>query len=138
MSEARVAAIIAVLAAVGFCRTSYFHFVSEPRYERPIPGPPIDEQFRALLPLLPRSGPVGYVTDEPILLEPGHEFQGAKQRFLQMQYAIAPVILRYGDDRAPLVVANVADPQHLFGVLREHGLTLVTQTGPATAVARPR
>ena len=38
----------------------------------------------------------------------------------------------------PRVVANIADPQHLSDVLREHRLTLVKQTGPSTAVARPR
>lgn len=137
MTFLRVAAVIAVLSAVGFCRTAYFHFVSEPLRERPIPGPPIDDQFRALLPLLPRAGEVGYVTDEPILMAPGFEFQGAKQRFLQMQYALAPVVLRYGDDRARLVVANVADPAHLDEVLRAHGLALVAQAGPSTVVARP-
>lgn len=136
MTPSRVAAVIALLSAVGFSRTAYFHFVSEPLRERPIPGPPIDQQFRALLPLLPRSGEVGYVTDEPILTTPGFEFQGAKQRFLQMQYALAPVVLRYGDDRAPLVVANVADPAHLDQVLRAHGLAVVAQAGPSTAVAR--
>ena len=138
MTQARVAAVIAALAAVGFVRTAYFHFVAEPRHERPIPGPPIDDQFRALLPLLPRSGEVGYVTDEPILKGPGFEYQGAKQRFLQMQYALAPLILRYDDDRAPLVVANVAEAARLAGVLAAHRLTVVAQVGPSTAVARPR
>ena len=137
MTEARVVAAILALAAIGFCRTAYFHFISEPAHEQPIPGPPIDPQFAALRPLLPRSGEVGYVTDEPILLTPGHEFQGAKQRFLQMQYSLVPLVLRYGDDRAALVVANVADPDHLAAVLRQHGLALVARTGPATAVARP-
>jgi hypothetical protein len=138
VTQARIAAAIVALAAVGTCRIAYFHFVSEPARERPIPGPPIDAQFSALVPLLPRSGEIGYVTDEAILLLPGREFQGAKQRFLQMQYALAPVVLRYGDDRAPLVVANVADPALLPDVLREHRLAVVAQTGPATAVARPR
>ena len=138
MTLARVAAAIAVLSAVGFCRTAYLHFVVEPLHERPIPGPPIDDQFRALLPLLPRSGEVGYVTDEPILTTPGFEYQGAKQRFLQMQYALAPLVLRYDDDRAPLIVANVADPAHLDEVLRAHGLSAVARAGPSTAVARPR
>ena len=138
MSAARVAAVIAALSAVGLARTAYFHFVSEPRWERPIPGPPIDGQFSALLPLLPRSGEVGYVTDEPILLQPGRELQGAKQRFLQMQYSLAPVILRYDQDRLPLVIANVADPQRLSDVLRRHDLSLVAQVTPSLAVARPR
>jgi hypothetical protein len=130
--------VIAALAVVGFCRTAYFHFVSEPRYERPIPGPPIDAQFRALLPLLPRTGEAGYVTDEPVLQTPGFEYQGAKQRFLQMQYALAPLVLRYDDDRAPLVIAHVADPAHLDEVLRAHGLAAIARAGPTTAVARPR
>jgi hypothetical protein len=130
--------VIAALALVGFCRSAYFHFVSEPGRERPIPGPPIDAQFRALLPLLPREGSAGYVTDEPILTTPGFEYQGAKQRFLQMQYAVAPLVLRYDDDRAPLVIANVGEAAHLEQVLRAHGLTVVAQVGPTTVVARPR
>jgi hypothetical protein len=138
VTQGRVAAVIAALAVVGFCRTAYFHFVSEPRRERPIPGPPIDAQFRALLPLLPRTGEAGYVTDEPVLKVPGFEYQGAKQRFLQMQYALAPLVLRYDDDRAPLVIAHVADPAHLDEVLRAHGLAAIARAGPTTAVARPR
>ena len=136
MTPARIAAAIAVLAAVGFCRTAYFHFVAEPLHEQPIPGSPIDDQFRALLPLLPRAGEVGYVTDEPILMAPGFEYQGAKQRFLQLQYAVAPLVLRYDDDGAALVVANVADPARLEAVLRAHGLVVVARAGPSTAVAR--
>jgi hypothetical protein len=138
VTQARVAWVIAALAAVGFCRTAYFHFLVEPRIERPIPGPPIDDQFRALLPLLPPSGSIGYVTDEPILMTPGFEFQGAKQRFLQLQYALAPRILRYGDDRAAVVVAHVADPSRLQKVLQDHSLVAVAQAGPSTVVARPR
>ena len=138
MSQARLAAAIAALAAVGFCREAYFHFWSEPHYERPIPGPPIDDEFRALRAALPRSGEVGYVTDQPLLKSPGFELQAATQQFLQMQYAIAPVILRYDDDRTPLVIANVGDESKLAEVLRAHRLDLTTQIGPRTALARPR
>jgi hypothetical protein len=81
---------------------------------------------------------MGYVTDEPLLLEPGNEIESAKGRFLHVQYAIAPLVLCYGDDRAPLVVANVADPARLDEVLRAHRLSLVARVRPATAVARPR
>lgn len=138
MTQGRAAAVILALSAVGFCRTAYFHFVSEPRHGTPLPGDPVDRQYLPLLPLLPRSGEVGYVTDEPILLGPGREIQGAKQRFLQLQYAVAPLVLRYGDDRAPLVVANVGDPARLAGVLAEHGLVELARTSPVTALARPR
>ena len=138
MSQARLAAAIAALAAVGFCREAYFHFWAEPHYERPIPGPPIDSDFRALRQMLPPSGEVGYVTDEPVLKSPGSEFQAAKQHFLQMQYALAPIVLRYDEDRAPLVIANVLDEARLADVLRTHGLVLTAQIGPRTALARPR
>lgn len=138
MTQARVAAVVAALALVGASRTAYFHFVSEPRHEWPIPGPPIDGQFRKLRPLLPREGKVGYVTDEPMLKTPGFEYQGAKQRFLQTQYALAPLVMRYDEDRLPLVIANVAEADHLDSVLRDHGLSLIARVGPTMAVARPR
>jgi hypothetical protein len=48
------------------------------------------------------------------------------------------LVLRYDDDRAPLVIAHVADPAHLDEVLRAHGLAAIARAGPTTAVARPR
>lgn len=138
MTERRIAAAILALAAIGFCREGYFHFFAEPRFEqRPFPGEPLDAAFAKLRTLLPASGEVGYVTDEPILLSPGNEIESAKGRFLKMQYSVAPVVLRYGDDRASVVVANVADPAQLNQVLAAHGLVAVARAGPATAVARP-
>ena len=138
MTGRRVAAAVAALAAVGLCRIAYYHFVSEPLHERAIPAPRIDAQFAGLAALLPREGAVGYVTDEPLPLAPDADGQGAKRRFLQMQYALAPLVLRYGDDRAPVVIAHVADPSRLGEVLRAHALVAVASAGPATAVARPR
>ncbi len=138
MTERRIAAAILALAAVGFFREGYFHLIVEPLFERrPFPGEPLDDAFTKLRALLPASGEVGYVTDEPILLSPGNEIESAKGRFLKMQYSVAPVVLRYGDDRAPVVVANVADPARLGEVLAAHGLVETARAGPSTAVARP-
>jgi hypothetical protein len=137
VNERRLAAAIVALAAVGFCRQAYFHFWVEPHVERPIPGPPIEDEFLSLRAALPPSGEVGYVTDEPILKEPGREFQAAKQRFLQIQYSLVPLVVRYDDDRAPLVIASVLDEKNLPSVLQSRGLTVVTQVAPRIAIARP-
>ena len=136
MTERRLAAAIVALAAVGFCREAYFHFVAEPRVEPARPR--IDDELRPLKAALPASGEVGYVTDEPVLTEPGRESEPAKQRFLQMQYALAPLVLRYDDARAPIVIASVLDEAHLAPVVQARGLTVVQQVGPRIAVTRPR
>jgi hypothetical protein len=126
VSERRLAAAIVALAAVGFCREAYFHFWSEPRNEPR--RPPIDTKFAPLFVWLPRDGEAGYVTDDPIGTESG------KRRFLETQYALAPIVLRYGDGRAPLVVANVADPSDLDALLA--GRTVVARAGPGIAAAK--
>lgn len=125
MNQRRLAAAIVALSAVGFCREAYFHFWSEPRHEPR--RPPIDEKFAPLFGLLPREGEAGYASDEPIETEAG------KRRFLETQYALAPLVLRYGDSRAPLLVANVADPSHLAPILA--GRTVVARAG-GVVVAR--
>ena len=124
MNERRLAAAIVALAAVGFCREAYVHFWSEPRHEPR--RPPIDEKLAPLLQIAPRSGEAGYVSDEPIETEAG------KRRFLETQYALAPLVLRYGDARAPVVIANVADPSRLDALLAGRR---AARAGPGLAVA---
>jgi len=96
-----------------------------------------NEELRALATLLPARGEVGYVTDEPIQ-SPGGEWQGPKQRFLQLQYAVAPVVLRYDEDRAPLVLVNATSEKSLKELVARHGLVVVARVSSGLAVARPK
>jgi len=126
VNERRLVGAILALAAVGFGREVYFHFWSEPRHEPR--RPPIDEKFVPLFASLPRQGEAGYVTDDPIETEAG------KRRFLETQYALAPLVLRYGDAGEPLLVANVADPSHLDALLG--GRLVIARAGPGIAAAK--
>ncbi|MGZ6143130.1 MAG: hypothetical protein ACXWLM_07315 [Myxococcales bacterium] len=130
MTPARLAAAIAALAAVGFCREAYFHFLAEPRAEQWRRS--IDVKYEALREALPDEGEAGYVSDDPIEGETG------KRRFLETQYALAPLVLRYGDDRSGVVVVNVFDPSRLGELLGARRLELVERIGVGTAVARPK
>ena len=130
MTPARLAAAIAALAAVGFCREAYFHFVAEPRLDAWHRS--IDVKYEALRERLPGAGEIGYVSDDPIEGETG------KRRFLETQYALAPLVLRSGDARAAVVVVNVFDPSRLGELLAARRLELVERVGVGTAVARPK
>jgi hypothetical protein len=129
-------AIAAVLAVVGLCRSLYVHFVAERPADLIAPRHAFDEELRPLSAVLPPRGEVGYVTDVPIEA-PGGAWQGPKQRFLQVQYAVAPVVLRYDDDRASLVVVTARSASSLDELLARHGLKVVERLGPNLAVARP-
>src|SRR2546428_12277995 len=91
----------AVLAVVGLCRSAYIHFVVEPPADLFREAPALDSGFQPLRKLLPAAGEVGYVTDLPLLLHPGREWQVPKHRFLLAQYAPAPPIPAHCDDPAP-------------------------------------
>jgi len=130
-------ALAALLAVVGLARSVYVHFVVERPADLMDPRPAFDEELRPLAALLPPRGEVGYVTDEPIQ-SPGGKWQGPKQRFLQVQYAVAPVVLRYDEDRAPLVVVNARSERSLDEQIARRGLTLVARVTSGLAVARPK
>jgi hypothetical protein len=134
----RITAAVAVLAVVGMLRAGWLHFVSEPlhdfRRER------IDPRYAAIKALLPRSGEVGYVSDERVATGPfGIDASSAGTRlFEQAQYALAPLVLRYDEDHAPLVVANLADPAKLPEILGQRRLIVIAEAGPGIAVLRPQ
>jgi hypothetical protein len=130
--------VAAALAVVGLCRGAYVHFVLEEPADLFRGHAAFDAEYQSLRDLLPTSGEIGYVTDVPILMRPGREWQGPKQRFLQAQYALAPLILRYDDDRAPLVLVNVSKAGHLDEMLRRHSLDLVARISPGLLLTRPR
>ena len=138
MTRERITAAVAVLAAVGMLRSAWLHFVSEPlndyRRER------IDPRYAAVKALLPPSGEIGYVSDAPAATGPETVEATAvgTRLFEQAQYALAPLVLRYDQDRAPVVLANVVDPGTLAAIARERRLIVVAEPSPGTAVLRPR
>jgi hypothetical protein len=136
VNAGRVTTAVAVLAAVGILRILFLHFVSEPLHDPP--RVPIDPRYAAVRRLVP-SGEAGYVSDLPVAVRLGEDPAAPGTRmFLQAQYALAPVVLRYDDARAPVVIANVADPAKLPELLRRRSLALVEEAAPGLAVARPR
>jgi hypothetical protein len=136
VSRRRTTAAIVALAAIGMLRILWLHFVSEPRHEPP--RAPIDLRYQALRELV-RSGEVGYVSDLPAAVRLGEDAATLGTRmYLHTQYALAPVVLRYDDARAAVVVANVSDPAVLPELLRQRGLELIAEAGSGLALARPR
>ena len=138
MTRERITAAVAVLATVGTLRSAWLHFVSEPlhdfRRER------IDPRYVPVKALLPAQGEIGYLSDQPVATTPANVEATAPgtRLFEQAQYALAPLILRYDDDRAPFVLANLADPAKLPEIARGRRLLLVAEPSPGTAVLRPR
>jgi hypothetical protein len=137
VTRGRAALAIAALSLVGFLRGAYLHLFSEPRNE-PV-RERIDVRYGALKALLPPAGAVGYVSDEPAAAHAEDNPSSPGTRlYEQALYALAPLILRYGDDRAQVVVANLLDPHKLQEVARRHGLAVAAEAGPGLAVLHPR
>lgn len=137
MTRERITAVVAVLAVVGLLRSAWFHFVSEPLHD--VRRERIDARYASVKALLPPTGEVGYVCDLPMLPWPAgfDDSPVGNGMFERAQYALAPLILRYDDDRAPFIVANLADPANLPELLRRKRLVLVAEPRPGTAVLRP-
>jgi hypothetical protein len=134
VNRERISAVIAALAVVGMGRIGWLHFVSEPLHEPRRER--IDARYAPLLPFL-RAGEIGYVSDRAPGSRP-EAASAANRLYFQAQYALAPLVLRPNDCRAPLVVVNLDDPAHARDVLKAHDLVLVAHPAPAVAVARPR
>ena len=141
MTPRATAAAILVLAAVGLGREVWFHTVSEPLAQLPAAAREerSDVRYEKLAALLPRDGPVGYVSDEIVDTAPGSQASHAQGTKLYQQalYALAPRLLRFGDTRTPFVIANLRDPARLDEVLRANHLSAIAVVGPGLAVARP-
>jgi hypothetical protein len=138
VTRERITAVVALLAVVGMLRSAWFHFVSEPLHDSR--RAPIDARYAPVKALLPPSGEIGYVSDEPVATGPANvetTYVGTRL-FEQAQYALAPLVLRYDDDRADLVLANLEDRAKLPGIVRERRLLVVAEPFPGTAVLRPR
>ena len=136
MTASRVALAVAALAAVGILRGAYFHFWSEPRHDSMREA--IDPRYAELRRLLPASGEIGYLSDLPAAVRVDQDAGSLGTRlYLHAQYALAPLVLRYDDARAPLVIANLADPSKLPELAAARGLRVVARAGPGLAVLRP-
>ena len=136
VSRQRISALFAALAVVGMGRTAWFHFVSEPRHEPRRER--IDTRYAPIKEFV-GPGQAGYLSDVPPTRGPISESGTPGNRlYLQAQYALAPLVLRPGEDRLSQVVINVADPARVGELLRTHRLTLVVEPTPGVAVARPR
>ncbi len=136
MSVRRVTAAIVALAAVGMLRILWLHFASEPAHEPR--RMPIDRRYEALRSLV-HGAEAGYISDLPAAMRLGDDPATLGTRmYLQAQFALAPLVLKYDDARAPLVIANLADPGKLPALLQQRGLELVAPAGPGLALARPR
>lgn len=136
MNSSRVVLVVAALAVVGLGRGLYFHLVSEPRNDSM--REPIDPRYAALRALLPPAGEVGYVSDLPVAVRVDQDAGALGTRlYLHAQYALAPLVLRYDDARAPLVIANLSDAAKLPELAAQRGLRVVAVAGPGLAVLQP-
>ncbi|MFL5312623.1 MAG: hypothetical protein ACJ79H_19485 [Myxococcales bacterium] len=126
---------ILALAAIGLCRIGYFQLAVE---RHRAPAARIDDRYRAVRALLPAAGEVGYVSDRRVARRPGeYETSPGTRMYVEAQYALAPLVLRVDDDRAALVVANVADAGALLELLAQRNLRIVARAAPGVALARP-
>jgi hypothetical protein len=122
----RAALVVAVLAAAGLAREAWFHFVSEPIWNLPalVREPRAEERYRAVRAALPRAGRVGYLSDEPVNVQPGvlAADRWGTWLYQEAQYALAPVVLVVGDTGTDLVLANLKDASRLEEIARAHRL----------------
>jgi hypothetical protein len=129
----RLEIAVVALAVVGLCRATYFHLVAEPRTEPRRAH--LDDRFRALKALLPAQGEAGYLSDAPAAVTQQDDPAVPGTRlYEEAQFALAPLLLRYGDDKAQVVVVSLRDPAGLAALARKHGLRVVAEAGPGLAV----
>ena len=133
MRLSRLEIAVVALALVGFCRAGYFHLIAEPRNEPPRAH--LDDRFRKLKALLPAQGEVGYLSDaKPAATQRDDPAVIGTRLYEEAQFALAPLILRNGDDQAELIVVHLQDPASLESLARAHGLRVVAEAGPGLAV----
>jgi hypothetical protein len=129
----RLEMLVVALALLGLCRAGYFHLLREPRIEPPRAH--LDERFRKLKALLPAQGEAGYLSDaKPAATQTDDPAVVGTRLYEEAQFALAPLVLRNGDDRARLIVVSLQDPSGLEALARAHGLHVVAEAGPGLAV----
>jgi len=130
-----VTAGILLLAAVGLARMAWFHLAVESRLPR---RASIDDRYAAARAVLPASGAIGYVSDRRVARTPAeYEASPGTRAYIEAQYALAPLVLRAGDDSAPRVLVVASDGAALPALVERRGLVPVAEIGPGLLVARP-
>lgn|GEM_PF-1444941 len=138
-----VAIAVAALCVVGLARQAFFHLVSEPigQLATAARAPRSDLRYLELRQSLQRRGAlrVGYLSDEPVDTQPGPSAHPSGSKLYQQAlYALAPVVLVYGEDRAPLVLVNLLDPAALEPLAQSHRLAVAQLFSPTLALLVPQ
>ena len=128
-------AAILLLAAVGLARMAWFHLAVETGLPR---RPSINDRYAAARALLPASGTIGYVSDRRVARTPAeYDASPGTRAYIEAQYALAPLVLRVGDDSAPRVLVVASDAAVLPALLDGRGLVPVAEIGHGLVLARP-
>jgi hypothetical protein len=131
LSRPEVALVL--LALLGLSRAAYFHLLAEPRKEPRLAH--IDARFERLKPFLPAQGAVGYLSDAPPAARQQDDPRVPGTRlYEEAQFALAPLLLRNGDDQAQVVVVSLRDPEGLIPLAKAHGLRVIAESYPGLAV----
>jgi hypothetical protein len=139
MSFKTASRIVLALAAVGLGRQIWFHCFVEGIWTLPVAARSVrpDARYAPVRALLPRSGTVGYLTDEPVVLRPGRLPTRGNERYEEALYALAPLILRNGDAGQPLVLVDAGDPARADDLCARYGLAVEMRAATGIALARP-
>lgn len=139
MSFKAAARIVFALAAIGLGRELWFHVVVERIWALPEEAARSvrpDDRYAVVRALLPRKGRIGYLTDEPLSFRPGSPPTHGNERYEEALYALAPLILRYGDADQPVVLVDAADPVNVEGLCSAYRLAIQVRPAAGMAVAR--
>jgi len=139
MSFRTASRIVLALAAFGLGRQIWYHCFAERIWRLPVvaSAPRPDARYAGVTFVLPRAGRVGYLSDEPVTSRPGSLPTRGNDRYQEALYALAPLILRYGDGAQPWVVVDAADPARVQDLCARNGLAIEMRGAAGVAVARP-
>ncbi len=120
LSSLAVISVLALLASFGNQLWLWKHGIGRPS---------IAPRYAMLQPILPAEKVLGYLSDDPLSGEAG------ATRLLAAQYAVAPHVLAYGAKlHSRHVIADLAQPERLPGLCRQHGLVPVASFANGVAL----
>jgi len=139
MSFSTASRIVIALAAVGLGRQIWVHCFAERIWTLPAAasGARPDARYAAARAFLPASGRIGYISDEPLTLRPGSLPTRGNDKYQQALYALAPLVLRYGDAALPYVLLDATDPAGVAELCARHALVVDLPAAGGVAVAHP-